>query len=993
MNPYKYKEDVPLNINSNSTNRGKKNNNTMDKDSCENDGTEIQDQHFDIYALGSVKYAKIHKDCSQPWRPKDDAKTKNKNFQNVICPCCSADKDSDTHFSTCDNPDDYYNFGQGVVLYYAFLKYVVAVMFICGLCICGLNIHYILGYYDELTEVCNNYYEEEIINGSDSLDMEEACKCYYTDISNTSYKYYSHINEPFFRFSLVNIDDYLRIYKRINSTNKDDFDDTVINFSRTNFIGSLFLFAFNLYFIFYLFNKSNEADVNAFTVSDFTIFLYNLYDVHKFFLESQKQINYLKSQNQSTPQKESELLGAPYNPNESELERFKKFLTTKIVVGSHGEKFNINRIDICYKIKDLMDLQKKCEKKKEKIAKVETFPEFAKKNDKLEGDARKYYSGFLECDSDNEKPLSEIKKKKDEIQQKIEDLIAKSKSNTSEYFGGAAFITFNDIKEQELYMKNIPTDSVQYFFHFMKQLYYTFFSCCVNKTKISYIIRNVKFEEAPEPEDMKFENLDVSPVERTIRTILVYIISVIICGVSFGIIVGLNQYQKHLDEENSGSMSLLYIMSLILSIITSVIDVVLEIVLDILTQIEKQSSWTDYYLSYSVKLTIFTFLNSAVLPLVSELVFTQSDGYYILISNMLMKFALNAVITPVMWTLNVGYYMKLIQICLIEKKILKGSKSQKDLNALYELPSMNVSAKYSYIFKTLLMSFLYIPIFPFGPPVSFLGFLLGYWLEKYNFAHRYKKPEMLNRQLAEFYMNYFVVCLFTFAIGDYIFLHDVYDTNLYCLLSSIAFGILIIVPYHKILSIKYIDIKDSDFFKSTYQQSYDNLDFNFDYERANPMTKNEGEERFDNARRKKGVISNEEYEQNRINRQKRDNFGSFFAARNIRTNDRAFMNQSFIPPQTNLGSDPNVYNRNMMNNNQPYNNNMNFNNQNIYQGQMNNQYPPQGNNIPFNPVNNMNPSSGYSSSDRLNNNQFNPNQGYPPQMPQNIPPNMGYSSQ
>ena len=91
---------------------------------------------------------------------------------------------------------------------------------------------------------------------------------------------------------------------------------------------------------------------------------------------------------------------------------------------------------------------------------------------------------------------------------------------------------------------------------------------------------------------------------------------------------------------------------------------------------------------------------------------------------------------------------------------------------------MNVELKYSYIFKTLLMSFLYIPIFPLGIIISLLGFLLGYWLEKFNFAHMYKRPEMLNRQIAEFYAKYFVFVLFVYGIGDYIFLSDVYDTRI-----------------------------------------------------------------------------------------------------------------------------------------------------------------------------------------------------------------------
>ena len=44
---------------------------------------------------------------------------------------------------------------------------------------------------------------------------------------------------------------------------------------------------------------------------------------------------------------------------------------------------------------------------------------------------------------------------------------------------------------------------------------------------------------------------------------------------------------------------------------------------------------------------------------------------------------------------------------------------QKELNEIYELSPMNVAAKYSYIGKTLLMSFLYVPIFPYWTQTTY----------------------------------------------------------------------------------------------------------------------------------------------------------------------------------------------------------------------------------------------------------------------------------
>jgi hypothetical protein len=235
-----------------------------------------------------------------------------------------------------------------------------------------------------------------------------------------------------------------------------------------------------------------------------------------------------------------------------------------------------------------------------------------------------------------------------------------------------------------------------------------------------------------------------------------------------------------------------------------------------------------------------------------------------------MKFLVNAFVTPGLWTINFGYFFKKFQICLLERKIKRNDKgeiveqnkeeigkTQKELNELYELPPMKIAAKYSYIAKTLLMSFLYIPIFPLGLIISFIGLFLGYWLEKFNFANMYKKPEMLNRQLAEFYISYFILVFFAYGVGDYIFLRDVYDSKIWSLINIIAFGILIIIPYHRLLSKEYFDVEESELNNKKYNDAY--FSFRIDYERANPMTKKEGTVNYLKKLRNENMIDENTY--------------------------------------------------------------------------------------------------------------------------------------
>ena len=726
-----------------------------------------------------------------------------------------------------------------------------------------------------MTKVCNNIYHEIY---KEHGEYPTECEYYMTDSDPELDEDIKRIENFFFRFSAVNIKDYREIYKNITTEKSDTFESTIINVSLINFITLIILFIFNLIFIYFLFNKGNAADYLVFTVADYAVFLTNLfalYDKFKENLESVRQMEKKFKDKNKTIQEEWFIDKIGFKPTDDmvEIKMFEKFLTEKIFKERKRVKgkveitdYGVNRIDLCYKTEEIIELQEKLDEINNKINKIDFDPTIKEENDKrkLEGSKRNYYEylfpicPFTSCPKIQ--PLEEIEKEKEELEEKVSKLIQKSKENISDYFGGAAFITFNKTSQQEDYLKQLPNNFITYIIKGFKDIIYLFCSCCMNKNSTTYLKRNITFEAAPEPEDVIFENIEVKPVKRILRTALVYFISVILCGVSFAAIYGLNLLQKYVDEHQKSQTShivLLYVISFVISGVTSGMDVLLEIVLEILTKWEKQTTWTNFYLSYSLKLTLFSFLNSAVIPIVCELGFINSNGYQFLINNMLMKFLVNAFVTTIMWTVNVGCILKLIKQCLIAKKD-KIPYNQKELNEIYELPPMNVAAKYSYIGKTLLMSFLYVPIFPLGLGISLLGFILGYWLEKYNFANMYKKPEMLNRQITEFYSNYFVLVFFVYGISDYIFLHDAYEKRTWPLVNIIVFGVLIILPYNQLLKIDYLKFEESQIHEKEYKDKY--VDFLNDYERANPMTKKEGEIRYLEQLEKKHKINKKEAE-------------------------------------------------------------------------------------------------------------------------------------
>ena len=213
----------------------------------------------------------------------------------------------------------------------------------------------------------------------------------------------------------------------------------------------------------------------------------------------------------------------------------------------------------------------------------------------------------------------------------------------------------------------------------------------------------------------------------------------------------------------------------------------------------------------------------------------------VLTSNMLLKFLFNSFVTPIMWTINPKFIYKKLKKCIAEQKE-KINYNQKELNELYELQSMNVAAKYSYLVKTLLMSFIFAPIFPLGFGISLIGFIFGYWLEKYNFSEMYKKPEKLDKQIAEYYVIYFIIIFSAYGLGSFYFLRDSIYNDVWITINTSLFSILLFIPFNQCFQIDYFKMKESEIHKKTYDEMY--LDFITDYERANPMTRIEGEMRY-----------------------------------------------------------------------------------------------------------------------------------------------------
>ena len=542
----------------------------------------------------------------------------------------------------------------------------------------------------------------------------------------------------------------------------------------------------------------------------------------------------------------------------------------------------INNINMCYNLGQYMDLRDELENCKEKIFKIKNDPHIIKINSK-KGDLikdRYYYFIPLDfiwiyCIRCKDKPLVTLEKQKKDLEKQIEFEINNNFEVISEKnFTGYMFVSFELIQDKEKILQKYPHQFFDIVVDFFKNIKFYICCCCISKgEKIKFNkIKGIDVDDPPEPEDLYWENFKYTGRQRFFKILLFFLVCILIIGVSFAIVLGFTYWQNKITaNEKNINLFVKYLLSLFITIIIALLNAALEYLLEKFTHWERHLSRTNYYLSLSIKIAIFTFLNSAIVPLIAKELAVKKrikdisyniDRNNLIVDDMFVMFLVNAFVTPIFWTLRIPYWFKRIKIYLLEKKKNPDKEhymTQRQLNIYYEFMDMNVSYKYAYLAKTAAMTFFYLPIFPMGFIISFLGFILGYLLELYNFTHLYKRPEMLDESISKAFADNFIIILFIGGIGDLFFFYEIFPSKAMSLVNFIVFLVLIFVPYTKFLVCNFIGEKNkSEYYPKTLSDVY--LEFYNDYQRQNPFTKKLGIKRYLDGLKNAGNLSDNAYQ-------------------------------------------------------------------------------------------------------------------------------------
>ena len=389
------------------------------------------------------------------------------------------------------------------------------------------------------------------------------------------------------------------------------------------------------------------------------------------------------------------------------------------VIYTKKKSENIYDINFCYKLKDFMKSAKKVQKINYKLLQIVNNTKQKQLNNKygLYGEKRKYFEIFCCCVCKKGLAIKKLLKNREINQRKLDFLLKNSKILTKNNFAGSIFVTFNTIKQKEEYYSLYPQYFLDKMISFFRESKYYFCWCWISENSKKKFLRrkNIKIFTAPEPEDIIWENIENCIWFRIKRCLIIYSITFFLLLISFLIVLGLTYLKEYLINHRISSLFIVkYGISLLITLTISGLNEIFYFLLEILTKKEKQISMTNYYLSFSLKLTFFTFISSAIVPLVSNLIDKGNGNNEYLVDNMVLIFLSNSFLTPILWVFDIKYIYKKAKICLIERKKNPDEEhnmTQRELNNLYQLPDMKISYKYSYIAKTLLLSLFYLTIF------------------------------------------------------------------------------------------------------------------------------------------------------------------------------------------------------------------------------------------------------------------------------------------
>ena len=819
-----------------------------------------------------------------------------------FCKCCLLPSETTGVVIPYSCLDDKKDFGLGIFLYFHYIRFCILITFI-SLCLSSIpTMVFSIRYSNDLKDYCRLHYVDSKLHNKTNINNTNYINgTNITNYSNISDLYNDTKDDNMIDDKLRTSSKYCLKYINMDKNNSDldsiISNDWILKMSSDNIK--------NYYNIFIDLNheKGGKTMYNilinysfVYFLTGITLLIINFFYVHYFNL-----LDAADDFEDSTPGDFTILVHGVKRPKDNENVPRKDYLMNLInEISKNYFTLEVYQIIPCYNLVELYKLTKQVFEDRKKIYHAKNFKKqkdlrkkynkswLSRNNDEvinLQSDNNNLTSGsnvkintlarnasqnsmlnnnhnILNSINNNQQenvflnyyvrylcyikaiPLKTIQERINKNQEKIKEIEKDIKENPDKYDCGTYYVVFKYIKMRDKIYDFFPTNLfsklIVRFKYFFQNI---IFNSCVNEKskRANFLKLSFTLEHATEAYEVQWKNLGYTQKQKYCHLIISIIVTLFLLGISLCIVLLLNHVQYNLTKNDSEDVWR-YILSFLISIIIAITNALGRLILKKVTSaFESIETKTGYYISLSSKITLFTFINTAVVPLLSNYIRKEWGNNEILLNNLLMIFITNVTLTPFFFYIGPELCFKIsrrakARLDLEGVNLEDSPYTQSELNSIFENPPMDLCYKYSFLVNILLTSLFYMSIFPLGTVFSLVALILSYFLETYYLGY-YKRPELLNARLGKFFIHNFKIVVSIFFIGNYIFFSSIneYTRLNWSIFNFIFFVAIAFIPYTS-FKINLLGTTEGDAKKGSYED-YE-LMFPTDYEKQNPLTRN-----------------------------------------------------------------------------------------------------------------------------------------------------------
>ncbi|CAD8213980.1 unnamed protein product [Paramecium octaurelia] len=440
--------------------------------------------------------------------------------------------------------------------------------------------------------------------------------------------------------------------------------------------------------------------------------------------------------------------------------------------------------------------------------------------------------------------LLQIQKNEEELSKIDNDIQKKQFTQTTQ----VAFVTFQTKKQLETIVEYTKLTTWELVLTSILNV----FGKTLNKG-FYFKDKLIQITRAPEPDDVFWENCGYSLKYKIKQRTLSWLITLVLLVSSFFILFGLDYVQNNYLKDQNINYVLLTIISLIISLIILIINAMIYFSITILAKKEKHYTKTHYDVSVATKLIYVQFVNSGLLIMATNilvqglstrndldkdielqsLAFSRPGG---VAQDAFIITLINALITPLTSFFDIFYLRKLIQQRNLEKSATN-TITQTEANTIFEGPQVLLYDNYAYVCKTVWITLFFAPLVPISLLFCICGLFLYYWIQKYLLLRRKCRPPLQSSHLNSEMCNIINFSPILLAAGQ-LWVDFVFESNATTKIVnfvSIGFsGLEFFFPFEKIAK-KFLTWPEDPNELSKYSEKWHELPT--DYDRINPITR------------------------------------------------------------------------------------------------------------------------------------------------------------